>query len=59
MKWSTAPVIISDTVLKLAKAGKLKDVLQAIEAERHNQAANTGHSSDGQIAVVRVGAYKK
>lgn len=59
MKWSTAPVIISDTVLKLAKAGKLKDVLQAIEAERHNQTTNTGRSLDGKIAVVRVGAYKK
>lgn len=59
MKWSTAPIIISDTVLKLAKAGKLKDVLQAIEAERHNQATDTGLSRNGQIAVVRVGAYKK
>lgn len=59
MKWSTAPVIISDTVLKLAKAGKLRDVLQAIEAERHNHSANTGTSLDGKIAVVRVGAYKK
>ena len=59
MKWSTAPIIISDTVLNLAKAGKLKDVLQAIEAERHNHAAYTGKSSNGQIAVVRVGAYKK
>ncbi len=59
MKWSTAPVIISDTVLKLAKAGKLKDVLQAIEAERHNNMADTGTSLNGQIAVVRVGAYKK
>ena len=59
MKWSTAPIIISDTVLKLAKAGKLKDVLQAIEAERHNYATDTGKSLNGQIAVVRVGAYKK
>ncbi len=59
MKWSTAPVIISDTVLKLAKAGKLKDVLQAIEAERHNNMTDTGTSLNGQIAVVRVGAYKK
>ncbi len=59
MKWSTAPIIISDTVLKLAKAGKLKDVLQAIEAERHNRHTDTGKSANGQVAVVRVGAYKK
>ncbi len=59
MKWSTAPVIISDTVVKLAKAGKLKYVLQAIEAERHNHTTDTGKSANGQVAVVRVGAYKK
>ncbi len=59
MKWSTAPVIISDTVLKLAKAGKIKYVLQAIEAERNNEVSYTGKSDNGKITVVRVGAYKK
>lgn len=59
MKWSTAPIIISDTVLKLAKAGRLQDVLQAIEAERHNNGTVSGKSRNGQIEVVRVGAYKK
>lgn len=59
MKWSTAPVIISDTAVKLAKAGKLQYVLQAIEAERHNHATDRGKSANGQVAVVRVGAYKK
>ena len=59
MKWSTAPVIISDTVLKLVKAGKIKYVLQAIEAERNNEASYTGKSDNGKITVVRVGAYKK
>lgn len=59
MKWSTAPVIISDTVLKLLKAGKINDIMQAIEAERQNNHAFTGESKNGQIAVVRVGGYKK
>ena len=59
MKWSTAPIIVSDTVRKLVKAGKIKDVLQAIEAERQNNNTYIGKSANGQIEVVRVGVYKK
>ena len=59
MKWSTAPIIISDNVLELAKAGRLNEVLQAIEAERHNNNTFTGESRNGQVKVERVGAYKK
>jgi len=53
----TAPVIKSDTVLKLERIGKTMDLLQAIEAERKNPASHTGTSFDGQIMVERVGAY--
>lgn len=56
-KFRTAPVIKSDTVLKLERIGKTMDLLQAIEAERRNHISNTGKSFDGQITVERVGAY--
>lgn len=35
-KFRTAPVIKSDTVLKLKRIGKTMDLLQAIKAERKN-----------------------
>ena len=53
----TAPVIKSDTVLKLERLGKTTELLQAIEAERRNPLSNTGTSFDGQIRVERVGSY--
>jgi len=56
-KFGTAPVIKSDTVLKLERIGKTMDLLQAIESERKNHVSHTGKSSDGQIIVERVGAY--
>ncbi|HEX8675699.1 MAG TPA: hypothetical protein VF700_00680 [Segetibacter sp.] len=56
-KFRTAPVIKSDTVLKLERIGKTMDLLQAIEAERKNHVSNTGKSFDGQIMVERVGSY--
>lgn len=53
----TAPVIKSDTVLKLERIGKTMELLQAIEAERKNPVSHTGTSFDGQIVVERVGSY--
>ena len=56
-KFRTAPVIKSDTVLKLERIGKTMDLLQAIESERKNNVTNIGKSFDGQITVERVGSY--
>lgn len=55
--FKTAPVIKSDTVLKLERIGKTTDLLQAIEAERKNPLSHIGASFDGLIMVERVGAY--
>lgn len=56
-KLRTAPVVKSDTVLKLEQMGKTMQLLQAIEAERKNSFSNTGSSINGEIMVERVGAY--
>ena len=56
-KLRTAPVIKSDTVLKLERIGKTMDLLQAIESERKILVSHTGTSFDGQLMVERVGAY--
>jgi hypothetical protein len=53
----TAPIIKSDTVLKLERMGKTMQLLQAIEAERRNFSSNTGSSINGEVTVERVGAY--
>ena len=56
-KFRTAPVVKSDTVLKLERTGKTMQLLQAIEAERKNFFSNTGSSNNGEIMVERVGSY--
>lgn len=56
-KLRTAPVVKSDTVMKLERMGKTTQLLQAIEAERKNIFSNTGTSRNGEIMVERVGSY--
>lgn len=55
--FSTAPIIKSDTVVKLERLGKTMQLLQAIEAERKNIFSNTGSSINGEVTVERVGSY--
>lgn len=50
-KWNTAPVIKSDKVLRLEKAGKIHLLLEAIESER---AGGNGKSKDGSVTVRKV-----
>lgn len=52
---STAPLIRSEKVLKLAMAGRTPELLEAIENERRGH-SQTGRSANGQITVTRVGA---
>jgi hypothetical protein len=52
---STAPLIRSEKVLKLAMAGRTSELLEAIENERRGH-SQIGHSANGLITVTRVGA---
>lgn len=54
MKFSTAPAVKSDKVLKLAKAGLMPALLTAIKNERKGIVRD----SNG-ITVTRVGSYNK
>ena len=55
--FNTAPILISETVQKLSRAGK-EDLFEAIREERKNHSFE-GSSSNGHIKVMRVGSYQK
>ncbi|MCU0441705.1 MAG: hypothetical protein MUE96_04840 [Bacteroidia bacterium] len=50
---------ISETVVKLSKIGRTRDILEAITKERESGGRGTGKSSDGKVVVVRVGASSR
>lgn len=55
--FNTAPKILSDKFIKLAKEGRLPEIMEAIDDERHNNTTGTGTSKNGKIKVTRVGIY--
>lgn len=55
--FNTAPKILSDKFIKLAKEGRLPEIMEAIDDERHNNTSGTGISKNGKIKVTRVGMY--
>ncbi|MVN21929.1 hypothetical protein [Mucilaginibacter arboris] len=57
--FNTAPKVISDKFTKLAKEGRLADILEAVYDERSNNNAHslTGTSKNGAIKVVRIGSF--
>ncbi len=55
--FNTAPKILSDRFIKLAKEGYLPDIMEAIDDERHNKKSLKGTSKDGSITVERVGSF--
>lgn len=57
--FNTAPKTLSDKFIKLAKAGHLPDIMEAIYDERHNQSSLKGTSKNGLITVERLGSFPK
>jgi hypothetical protein len=49
----TAPKVVSDVFLKLEKIGKKKQILEAIDDQRHKKTIS-GKSKDGSITVTKV-----
>lgn len=56
--FNTAPKLLSDRFIKLAKEGYLPDITEAIDDERHNK-TGTGTSKNGKITVTRAGAFSR
>ncbi len=56
--FNTAPKILSDKFMKLAKEGHLPEIMEAIYDERHNK-SGTGTSKNGKITVTRLGAFSR
>ncbi len=57
--FNTAPKILSDKFIKLAKEGHLPDIMEAIDDERHNKKSLKGTSKNGLITVERIGSFPK
>ncbi|MGI4020417.1 MAG: hypothetical protein ACRYFA_02835 [Janthinobacterium lividum] len=57
--FNTAPKLLSDRFIKLAKAGHLPDIMEAIYDERHNKSSLKGTSKNGLITVERLGSFPK
>lgn len=54
--FNTAPKLLSDRFIKLAKQGHLPEIMEAIYDERRNK-SGTGTSKNGKITVTRAGAF--
>ncbi len=54
--FNTAPKILSDKFIKMAKEGHLPEIMEAVYDERSNK-SGTGTSKNGKIKVTRVGAF--
>lgn len=55
--FNTAPKILSDKFIKLAKEGRLSDIMEAIDNERSNKLSLKGTSKDKSITVERIGSF--
>ena len=57
--FNTVPKILSDKFIKLAKEGRLSEVLEAVYDERSQKNSNslTGTSKNGAVKVVRIGSF--
>lgn len=55
--FNTAPKLLSDRFIKLAKEGHLPDIMEAIYDERRNKLSHKGTSKNGFITVERVGSF--